>query len=145
MAFLQARWSQVSERPPDVEAHRVQPEERSQEKEMRHDCERLAECAVQGVTGELNDGHEEITEHQAGDMMSLATPVQNVMRGWQQPTGGQRGCQEYCANDEAHRVQGESDVGWLNYGPLRSVLGTREDLGHVVQFLDPLNTKLTSG
>ena len=26
------------ERPPDVEAHRVQPEERSQEKEVRHDC-----------------------------------------------------------------------------------------------------------
>lgn len=72
---------------------------------------------MQGVTGELNDGHEEITEHQAGDMISLATPVQNVMRGWQQPTGGQRGCQEYRANDEAHRVQGESDVGCLHYGP----------------------------
>lgn len=26
------------ERPPDVEAHRVQPEERSQEEEVSHDC-----------------------------------------------------------------------------------------------------------
>ncbi|KOX68404.1 hypothetical protein WN51_03890 [Melipona quadrifasciata] len=78
---------------------------------------RLAASAVQGVTGELNDGHEEITEHQAGDMMSLATPVQNVMRGWQQPTGGQRGCQEHRANDKAHGIQGEPDVGCLHYWP----------------------------
>lgn len=70
---------------------------------------------MKGVSGELNDGHEKITEHQAGDMMSLAAPMQNVMRGWQQPTGGQRGCQEHHANDEAHGVQGEPDVGRLHY------------------------------
>lgn len=70
---------------------------------------------VKGVSGELNDGHEKITEHQAGDMMSLAAPMQNVMRGWQQPTGCQRGCQEDHANDEAHGVQGEPDIGRLHY------------------------------
>jgi len=37
---------------------------------------------MKGIPGKLNDGHEYIAHHQAGDMMSLAAPVQNVMRGW---------------------------------------------------------------
>lgn len=72
---------------------------------------------MQGNAGQLNDGHENIAEHQASDMMGLATPMQNVMGSWQQPTRGQRGCEEHGANDEAHRVQGEPDVRHLHLRP----------------------------
>ena len=65
-------------------------------------------------------------------MMGLAAPMQNVMRGWQQPTGGQRGCQEDHANDEAHGVQGEPDVGRLHYRPEK--FSNRNDLFLINQF-----------
>ena len=52
--------------------------------------------------------------------MGLAAPVENVMRGRQQPAGRQRSREEDGADDEADRVQGEPNV-TLRHA--RSVMG----------------------
>lgn len=65
---------------------------------------------MNGLAGKLYDGHEEASQHKTGDVMSLASPVENVMRRWQEPTRRQGGCQEDRTDYKADGIQSEPDV-----------------------------------
>uniref|UniRef100_A0A182IZB1 Uncharacterized protein n=1 Tax=Anopheles atroparvus TaxID=41427 RepID=A0A182IZB1_ANOAO len=63
-----------------------------------------------GVAGELSDGQQQIAHEQAGHVVRLAAPVEDVVLRWNQQPGGQRRREEDGRNEQTGRVQHQSTV-----------------------------------